>query len=197
MQTMQDSATLLETIASSLTAGDTDQLEETSDIYKAFGFLILKTPGELAYIASAINKRERSTLPCTLQDLDEIADGQHAEHWREELGDGTHLESFLDSLDWWVFVFGCASKGLMEPHDSWGGDPAFVSQRAHGLALYRATLDAYCEALAITDSFAGLDRDVYAHLKFVQSYRVFTRYVCSFAQEVWPAVDFTRLRSQF
>lgn len=130
----------------------------------------------------------------TVNELDELVAGQAPDVDRDRIEAGGYLDGFLSVVEWWMATLDIVAR----ESSSWNASPdaPFEKERQQSIALLRSALSAYPSAVAGTYAFSE-DIDTAAHIKLLKSYHLFTRYVCSFAELVWPGVDFAALRAQF
>ncbi len=72
-------------------------------------------------------------------------------------------------------------------HNRW--TTAYEDKKRNLIALLNDVLSCYAAAFAESGlSLSASDR-IPAGMEMLKRYRLFTRYVCAFAKEVWPNVD--------
>jgi hypothetical protein len=129
----------------------------------------------------------------TAQALDEIAEGKHTEIHIGRVCDGLYLQYMLPQINWWVQVaealtFGGTMKGVY-------ADPAYKEMRTELLSLLNATFSSYTAAIAATQYYSDSD-DSTVHFDLLKRYRMLTKFVCSWAKQLWPKVDLDWLYGQ-
>ena len=163
-------------------------------LYRAFGPYIEAASENLVGIASCVVSYSRGSW-LKLWQLDEIASGIDIHRYRDLLGDSNYLGNMPSCMDWWRDVMDYAvaeSAGEGE----WEGNPLFAPQIRHVVSLAKDAYAALVDAWAITRGYSNPDSNKFAHFDFLKKYRLFTRSVCSFVQEVWPDIDFEKLRAK-
>lgn len=100
------------------------------------------------------------------------------------------ITGILPCLNWWIQV-----AEALATHD-----PAFEKQRVGIIPLLNDVLSSYAAAFAETERYAGADysesEPCTAHLELFRRYRIFTKYLCYFADELWPDVELDWLHEQ-
>jgi hypothetical protein len=141
------------------------------------------------------SKENPPHLRFTVDELDKIVEGKQGEEMESSFADGFYLSYVLPALNWWIDVSESIALGR-----SMGGitcEPEFEGQRAKLIVLLNDALSNYAAALAegpyFTDSISALAP---AGMEFLKRYRLYTRAVCDFGQEVWPEVDLGWLSKQ-
>ena len=124
----------------------------------------------------------------TLDELDIIVEGEHTENLEPLFEDGTYLRQVLPALDWWIWVTDSLNQG--RSMNGAFAEAEFEEQRAKLLFLLDDVLSSYTAALAEGPIYSACHTNGHsAGLELMKRYRIYTRYVCAFAQDVWPAVD--------
>jgi hypothetical protein len=138
----------------------------------------------------------RESLPytfLTINELDEIVEGKDTEDLEHSIADGIYLKNVLPAIDWWtdVALDVAGGNGMEDEYYT----PAYDAQKNGLLALLNDALSSYTAALTETALHRDSER-IPAGMELLKRYRLFTRYVCAFAQEVWPNVDMGWLLKQ-
>lgn len=152
----------------------------------------VRLPMGLAMLGSSLEEPPPG-IQSRVDELDAIVDGTAATPEQAGYADGTYMGRFLEHLEWWKD----ASEALLcgRGMESDYGN-SYPEQKAKLRALIGDILDAYKDALAQTVFFQLDDANPAAHYVLLRRYRLFTRYVCAFAQEVWPEANLKRLLQQ-
>jgi hypothetical protein len=130
----------------------------------------------------------------TVDELDGIIEGRDTEALESSCADGCYLDAVLPTIDWWLDVASDMVGGNGMEHDF--SMPGYEDQKQNLTTLLHDVLSSYAAAVAESGlSFSASDR-IPAGMEMLKRYRLFTRYVCSFAQEVWPGVDLGWLLKQ-
>jgi hypothetical protein len=122
-----------------------------------------------------------------VEGLDRIADGVATEDDSSAVCDGAWFDDVLASLDWWRDAAEALLTNDEEYYES--PNPAFSQQREEILRLLGDVLMAYVpaqrEQVIYADETGGP-----ASLELLKRYRLFTPYVCAFAQELFPGTSY-------
>jgi hypothetical protein len=130
----------------------------------------------------------------TVDELDAIVEGKDTEKLESSCADGIYLQDMLPAINWWLDVAQDIAGGNGMKHDFWM--PAHEDQKHNLLALLNDLLSSYAAAFAEAGlSFSASPR-IPAGMEMLKRYRLFTRYVCAFAKEVWPEVELGWLLKQ-
>jgi hypothetical protein len=130
----------------------------------------------------------------TVDELDGIIEGRDTEALESSCADGCYLDAVLPSIDWWLDVAGDMVGGNGMEHDF--SMPGYEDQKQNLTALLHDVLSSYAAAVAESGLSMSASNRIPAGMEMLRRYRLFTRYVCSFAQEVWPEVDLGWLLKQ-
>jgi hypothetical protein len=138
---------------------------------------------------------ERLPWTCfTVDELDAIVEGKDTEDLESSIADGIYLQGVLPAIKWWLDVAQDMAGGNGMKHDFCIS--AYEDQKQNLLALLNDVLSSYAAAFAEAGlSFSASDR-IPAGMEMLKRYRLFTRYACAFAQEVWPEVELGWLLKQ-
>jgi hypothetical protein len=136
----------------------------------------------LRRIAEKIEFR-KCRLPYEAKYLDEVAHGRKSKRHIEKAKDSTYyIDELYASTGWWTRIIYEASIGR--------------NRRRPPKELYEEMNDVFC-------CFAGVYRESHVYeldghrtLELLKRYRIFTRSVCSFAQEVLPDMNLQALLDQ-
>jgi hypothetical protein len=141
----------------------------------------------------------RPTLTIPVEHLDEIVAGTYDNVQELEAGfaEGHYLHAFLPALEWWIDV----SKALTVANViNLVNEEPFAAETKQDPGLVKLLNDAlsiYAAALGEAPEFSGAYyRPMPATMEFLRRYRMYTRAVCAFAQQVWPNMDLGRLLEQ-
>jgi hypothetical protein len=130
----------------------------------------------------------------TVDELDAIVEGKDTEELESSCADGIYLQGMLPAIKWWLDVAQDMAGGNGMKHDFC--TPAYQDQKHYLLALLNDVLSGYAAAFAEAGlSFSASPR-IPAGMEMLKRYRLFTRYACAFAQEVWPEVELGWLLKQ-
>jgi hypothetical protein len=130
----------------------------------------------------------------TVEELDAIVESKDTEDLESSCADGIYLQSMLPAIKWWLDVAQDMAGGNGMKHDFW--TPVYEDQKHNLLALLNDVLSSYAAAFAEARlSFSALPK-IPAGMEMLKRYRLFTRYVCDFAKEVWPEVELGWLLKQ-
>ncbi len=123
----------------------------------------------------------------TVDELDAIVEGRQAEYFEADYADGNYLDCILPAIDWWMYVASVVAGGNGMEHNRW--TTAYEDKKRNLIALLNDVLSCYAAAFAESGlSLSASDR-IPAGMEMLKRYRLFTRYVCAFAKEVWSNVD--------
>jgi hypothetical protein len=132
----------------------------------------------------------------TLAELDGIVEGKDTEDLESSCADGIYLQGMLSAIDWWTDVAQdiAGGNGMKAEFDVAG----LEGQKHNVTALLNDVLCSYAAAFAETPYYSDdlTSCRIPAGMELLKRYRLFTRYVCSFANEVWPSVDLGWLLKQ-
>jgi hypothetical protein len=171
-----------------------------------FSALSSQNPAIQSMILSAVPEGLQRLAACgknlprvcfTLDELDAIVEGNNTEDLESSCGDGFYLHSILSAINWWTNV----------AQDIAGGNgmeakfvvPEYEGQKRTVIALLNDVLSSYAAAFAESPYYCSDDVSsgrVPAGMELMKRYRLFTRYVCAFAKEVWPDVNLEWLLKQ-
>jgi hypothetical protein len=129
----------------------------------------------------------------TVANLDAILEGDTSIDRFGGLADGLYLQNMLPRINWWIAMAEALTFGNTQ-----GGiycDPAQADKRGVLLSLLPSVFDGYVAALGNTQYYTE-DDDFGAHLEFLKRYRMFTKFVGSWAAELWPNADLRWLHGQ-
>jgi hypothetical protein len=130
----------------------------------------------------------------TIDELDAIVEGKNTEDLESSIADGLYLQNVLPAINWWLDVAQDMSGGNGMKHTLWS--TAHENQKRNLIALLNDVLSSYAAAFAEAGlSFSASPR-IPAGMEMLKRYRLFTRYVCAFAKEVWPEVELGWLLKQ-
>jgi hypothetical protein len=142
----------------------------------------------------AATGKPSSNIMFTIGELDAIVEGKGTEDLESSVADGIYLQGMLPAIKWWLDVAQDMAGGNGMKHDFW--TPAYGDQKRNLIALLNDVLSSYAAAFAEAGlSFPGSPR-IPAGMEMLKRYRLFTRYVCAFAKEVWPEVELGWLLKQ-
>ncbi|WP_158792449.1 hypothetical protein [Granulicella sp. L60] len=136
----------------------------------------------------------RPTLTISVEDLDAIYEGRYkyARGLEEDLLDGRYFNEMLPAVGWWVEVTQALSRARFADNDT-----VFDRRKNLLLKLLDDVLSTYAAALAEGNSFCDTQPEGSpASIKFMRTYRMFTRAVCALAREIFPNVDLHWLLKQ-
>lgn len=98
------------------------------------------------------------------------------------------MDEIFKRLNWWKGIAIVLLDGARLQDDE--------KKRSEILSLFADVLAAYIPALKSGYSFDCDYENNGPRLEVLRRYHLFTRYVCAFAQEVWPDVNLERLLQQ-
>jgi hypothetical protein len=154
--------------------------------------ILSAVPEGLQCLAECAGRLPHMTF--TVDELDAIVEGKDTEDLESSCADGCYLGAVLPAIDWWLDVAQdiASGNGMKQDHCT----PAYEEQKHNLLALLNEVLSSYAAAfaeagLSFTDSLR-----IPAGMEMLRRYRLFTRYVCAFAKEVWPEVELGWLLKQ-
>jgi hypothetical protein len=153
-----------------------------------FGVGLGEERNALNEIAWLLDNRPSAQTDFEVEELDRIADGAATEEDRGDvICEVQWFEGFLDSVDWWSTAVG----SLLRKHHKFGSspDPASAEQGEEIFRLLGDVLMAYVPAKREWIYADELDRE--ASMELLKRYRLFTRYVCAFAQKLFPGTPHT------
>jgi hypothetical protein len=132
-----------------------------------------------------------------VDELEAIAHGAKAQEVSEVMDFSFWFDDFMPSLNWWREV----SDSLLHSKDvdlTLPPEPSFAAHRQTLSKLLNDTLSAFSPAWQVgcyvSDDW--LENGRATLLELLKRYRLFTRYVCALAQEIWPDVNLERLLEQ-
>lgn len=148
----------------------------------------------LAIIAFLIDLKYDFDFCLDVNQLDEFADGEISDDLRYGLGErGWWFDDFLAILNWWRSVSEVL-LGSTEAGDDLRPEPAFSHHRQALVKLMGDVMEAFVPAIQEGHTYSGDWMNVFtASQELVKRYRLYTRYVCAFAQELFPDVNMERL----
>jgi len=129
----------------------------------------------------------------TVAELDAILDGDTSIERFGGLADGLYLQNMLPLINWWIGMAEALTFGNTQ-----GGiycDPAQAEKRGALLSLLPPVFAGYVAAIGNTQYYTE-DDDFGAHLEFLKRYRMLTKFVGSWAAELWPNADLRWLHGQ-
>ena len=102
------------------------------------------------------------------------------------------LDGFLPNLNMWISI----SDSILGSTDQAKPDPKFDEQRTELNRLLTAVLSAYPLAVMEGPLYSEEEYPIRASHELLKRYWAYTRYVCAFAQQVWPDVKMDKLLQQ-
>jgi hypothetical protein len=131
----------------------------------------------------------------TVAELELIVQGEDTKDLESSLADGIYMQEILSAIEWWISVADCLLCGT--GIKSKFADAEFEEQRTKLLSLLNDVLSSYSAALAEGTFYSRHNSlRVPAGVELLKRYRLYTRYVCAFARETWPDVNFEWLLKQ-
>jgi hypothetical protein len=152
-----------------------------------FGVGLSEELNALNEISRLLDNRPNAQTGFEVETLDRIADGvPTADDEGDVICDVEWFGGFLNSVNWWS----SAAESLLRKHYRHGTspDPAFAEQGEEIFRLLGDVLMAYVPAQREWVYADDLDRE--ASMELLKRYRLFTRYVCAFAQELFPGTSY-------
>jgi len=164
-----------------------EKLAREKPLQRIFGVALDQPTDALLEIAGLMERQRELNLE--IGELDRIADGVAVEDDSILACKGFWFDGFLENLSWWKTV----SEILLGSKDvdhKFFPEPAFAHHQEALLKLVNDTLAAFAPAWQEGSEFSSdwTERGE-ATRELLKRYRTFTRYVCTFAQEVWPDVS--------
>jgi hypothetical protein len=148
--------------------------------------LNLGKPNRTLCAIAAMMANERA-INLEISELNRIADGLEMEDDSILVDRSYWFDHILESLNWWWLVSDTVLCSKWESGDKLCPEPAFANHREALLKLLDDTLTAFVPALQESHHFtADWIRKGEATRELLKKYRMYTRYVSTFAQEVWP-----------
>jgi hypothetical protein len=131
----------------------------------------------------------------TVAELELIVKGEDTKDLESSLADGIYMQGILPAIEWWIQVADCLLCGT--GIKSKFADEEFEEQRTKLLSLLNDVLSSYSAALAEGTWYSLHNADrVPAGVELLKRYRLYTRYVCAFAREIWPNLNLEWLLKQ-
>ena len=140
----------------------------------------------LTEIASLLDNQPDAETGFEVDGLDRIADGAPtAEDEGDVICEIDWFGGFLDSVNWWRSA---AESLLMSNKCMSSPDPDFAEQGEEIFRLLGDVLMAYVPAQR--EWIYADDQERGASMELLKRYRLFTRYVCAFARELFPGTSY-------
>lgn len=150
--------------------------------------LLSATPMGIKLLAELSEHPE--IFPFSGPELDDMLEDEDTEVLEGSISDGCYIPSFLSAIEWWIDVSKAIAIGRGELLPDLY-NPEFKEHRAKLIFLLNDTLSSYAAALAEQAEFSDESWSwAPASIELLKRYRRYTQYVCSFAQEMWPSVNF-------
>jgi hypothetical protein len=166
-----------------------DEIQQKIRRKAYFGIPMSYSYDALSAIAWLLDHRPYDQLSFEVEELDRIADGVATEDDLSEIScDEEWFDDILKSVDWWRHAAEALLSNDRKYYDS--PNPAFAQQREEILRLLSDVLLAYVPAQQEQLIYAG-DLGGPASLELLKRYRLFGRYVCAFAQKLFPGTSHT------
>jgi hypothetical protein len=155
-------------------------------------FIESAAPEGIVRLAACL-ERLPSRTSFTVAELDAILEGDTSIERFGSLPDGSYLQNMLPRINWWVSVSRALTFGNTQ-----GGifcDPTQADKRDVLLSLLPPVFDGYVAALRNTQHYTE-DDDYCVHLEFLKRYRILTKFICAWAEELWPNANLRWLHKQ-
>jgi hypothetical protein len=148
----------------------------------------------LVQIAFLIDRKYDFDFRLRVDELDAIADEEIYEDLRYSMmARYDWFEDFLPVLNWWMSVSD-SLLGSTEAGDELRPEPTFFHHRQALAKLMGGVMEAFVPAMQEGQFYSeGWAEVATASQELLKRYRLYTRYVCCFAQELFPNVNLERL----
>jgi hypothetical protein len=157
-------------------------------LQRIFGVSLDQPMDALLSIAEMMEREQ--ALSVEIDELDRIADGIELEDDSILVVKEYWFDSFLTSLKWWLWVSNALLESTNVDPSDFQPKPAFAHHREAILKLMNDIFTSYVPAHQEGYLFSSdWMKKGEATRELLKRYRTFTRYICTFAQEVWPDVS--------
>jgi hypothetical protein len=169
--------------------------EDCTRLKAVFGIEATEPNRDLCYLAQHLEARE-TYFPFSIDQLDRIADGKMDDEEDVLTEEFAWLKDLRTCLGWWEDT----ATGLLDAHEPEHSQllprTDTEKERNEVCELLSDVYGAYVPALKSGYSFDRNWDDNGARLNLLKRYRLFTRCVCTLAQQVWPGVNMDSLLQQ-